>query len=41
MVEVKEAATPLTNMRDTLNPGGVIYGFSCSVDNTFLNRIKR
>ena len=40
MVEVKEAATPLTNWRYTLNPGGSIYGFPCSVDNTFMNRIK-
>ena len=40
MVEVKEAATPLTNWRYTLNPGGAIYGFPFSVDNSFMNRIK-
>jgi prolycopene isomerase len=40
MVEVKEAATPLTNWRYTLNPGGAIYGFPCTVDNSFMNRIK-
>jgi prolycopene isomerase len=40
MIEVKEAATPLTNWRYTLNPGGSIYGFACSVDNTFMNRIN-
>ena len=40
MVEVKEAATPLTNWRYTMNPGGAIYGFPFSVDNSFKNRIK-
>lgn len=35
MVEVKESATPLTNWPYTLNPGGAIYGFPFSVDNTF------
>ena len=40
MVEVMEAATPLTNWRYTLNPGGAIYGFHFSVDNSFMNRIK-
>jgi phytoene dehydrogenase-like protein len=40
MVEVKEAATPLTNWRYTMNPGGAIYGFDFSVDNAFMNRIK-
>ena len=40
MVEVMEAATPLTNWRYTLNPGGSIYGSPCSVDNTFMDRIK-
>lgn len=40
MVETEEAATPLTNWHYTRNPGGAIYGFDFSVDNTFLNRIK-
>ena len=40
MVEVREAATPLTNWHYTRNPGGAIYGFDCSVDNSFMNRIK-
>lgn len=40
MVEVKEAATPLTNWRYTLNSGGAIYGFPCTVNNSFMNRIK-
>ncbi|MEW6664924.1 MAG: NAD(P)/FAD-dependent oxidoreductase [Thermodesulfobacteriota bacterium] len=39
MIEVKEAATPLTNRRFTLNPGGAIYGFEQSVDNAFMNRV--
>ena len=40
MVEVREAATPLTNWHYTRNPGGAIYGFDCSVDNSFMNRKK-
>jgi len=40
MAEVVEAATPLTNSRYTLNPGGGIYGFPFTVDNSFRNRIK-
>ncbi|MCP3873078.1 MAG: NAD(P)/FAD-dependent oxidoreductase [Desulfobacteraceae bacterium] len=40
MVEVREAATPLTNWYYTRNPGGAIYGFDCTVDNSFMNRIK-
>jgi prolycopene isomerase len=40
LVEVKEAATPLTNWYYTLNPGGAIFGFPLSVDNSFINRIK-
>ncbi len=40
MIEVKEAATPLTNWRYTGNTEGAIYGFEQSVDNTFMNRIQ-
>lgn len=40
MVEVKEAATPLTNWRYTRNPEGAIYGFEQSVDNSFMTRLK-
>ena len=40
MIEVKEAATPLTNWRYTRNPGGAVYGFDMTVDNSFMNRIK-
>ena len=39
MVDVIEAATPLTNWRYTRNTEGAIYGFEQSVDNTFMNRI--
>lgn len=39
MIEVKVAATPLTNVRYTKNPGGAIYGYEQTVDNTFINRI--
>ena len=40
MIEVKEAATPLTNLRYTKNPEGAIYGYEQSLDNTYMNRIK-
>ena len=40
MIEVKEAATPLTNWRYTRNTEGAIYGFEQSMDNAFMNRIK-
>ena len=40
MIEVKEAATPLTNWRYTGNTEGAIYGFEQSMDNAFMNRIK-
>jgi len=39
MIEVAEAATPLTNLRYTGNPGGAIYGFEQSMDNAYMNRI--
>jgi len=40
MIEVREAATPLTNWRFTRNTEGAIYGFEQSTDNAFMNRIK-
>ena len=40
MIEVQEAATPLTNRRYTGNTEGAIYGFEQSMDNAFMNRIK-
>ena len=39
MIEVKEAATPLTNWRYTRNTEGAIYGFEQSMDNAFMKRI--
>jgi phytoene dehydrogenase-like protein len=39
MIEVQEAATPLTNWRYTGNTHGAIYGFEQSMDNAFMNRI--
>ncbi len=35
MVKVKEAATPLTNVAFTGNPGGAFYGFEQTPENTF------
>ncbi len=40
MIEVKVAATPLTNIRYTNNPEGAIYGYEQSLDNAYMNRIK-
>jgi phytoene dehydrogenase-like protein len=40
MIQVMEAATPLTNMRYTKNPEGAIYGYPPSTNNAFTNRIK-
>ena len=40
MIEVWEAATPLTNWRYTGNTEGAIYGFEQSMDNAFMNRIS-
>jgi len=39
MIEVKEAATPLTNWRYTSNTEGAIYGFEQSMGNSFMRRI--
>ena len=40
MIEVKEAATPLTNWRFTGNTQGAIYGFEQSMDNAYMNLIN-
>lgn len=40
MIQVMEAATPLTNLRFTRNPEGAIYGYPYSVDNAFINRMR-
>lgn len=39
MIVMREASTPLTNRRFTLNPAGAIYGYDQTVDNAFLNRL--
>jgi prolycopene isomerase len=39
MIAVMEAATPLTNLRYTKNPGGAIYGYEQSLENSFMNRL--
>jgi phytoene desaturase len=40
-VEVKEAATPLTNLRFTSNPRGAIYGWNQTVDNSGQRRFPQ
>lgn len=40
MIEVREAATPLTNWRYTGNTEGAIYGFEQSMQNAYMNRIS-
>ncbi len=40
MIDVSEAATPLTNWRYTGNTQGAIYGFEQSMDNAYMNRIE-
>jgi prolycopene isomerase len=39
MIDMREAATPLTNRRFTGNTSGSIYGFDQTVDNAFMNRL--
>jgi prolycopene isomerase len=40
-IEVKEVATPLTNLRYTLNPRGAIYGWNQTVDNSGQRRFPQ
>ena len=40
MIEIQEAATPLTNWRYTRNTEGAIYGFEQVVKNAYLERIE-
>jgi phytoene dehydrogenase-like protein len=40
MIDIKEAATPLTNRRFTGNTDGAIYGFEQSMNNAYMNRIS-
>jgi prolycopene isomerase len=39
MVEIMDAATPLTNLRYTKNPEGAIYGYEQSLENSFMTRL--
>ncbi|MBP7766014.1 MAG: NAD(P)/FAD-dependent oxidoreductase [Syntrophaceae bacterium] len=39
MIEMREAATPLSNRRFTGNTAGAIYGFDQTRENTFMNRL--
>jgi phytoene desaturase len=39
-IKYQEIATPLTNVRYTLNPGGSIYGSEQSVENMYLGRLR-
>lgn len=39
MIEVMEAATPLTNVRYTRNPEGSIYGYEQSLANSYMTRL--
>ncbi|PQP35459.1 hypothetical protein C6A37_02410 [Desulfobacteraceae bacterium SEEP-SAG9] len=40
MIEVKDAATPLTNWNYTGNTEGAIYGFEQSMENSYMKRIS-
>ena len=40
MIEVMEAATPLTNVYYTGNPEGAIYGYEQSMNNAYMNRLQ-
>lgn len=40
MIIEREAATPLTNIAYTANPGGAIYGYEQAMNNQFMGRIK-
>lgn len=39
-IKYMEVATPLTNYRYSLNPGGAIYGSEQTVDNMYLGRLR-
>jgi len=39
MIVMRDSATPLTNLRFTLNTSGAIYGYNQAVDNSFMSRI--
>jgi len=39
MIVMKDASTPLTNVRYTLNTRGAIYGYDQTMDNSGFNRL--
>ncbi len=39
MIEIMEAATPLTNVRYTRNPEGAIYGYEQVLENSYMTRL--
>jgi prolycopene isomerase len=41
MIEVMEAATPLTNLRYTKNPQGAVYDFEQSLENSYRTRLDK
>ncbi|MBW1945906.1 MAG: NAD(P)/FAD-dependent oxidoreductase [Deltaproteobacteria bacterium] len=41
MIEVMEAASPLTNIHYTGNPEGAIYGYQQSMDNAYMTRLEQ
>ena len=40
MIEVVEAASPLTNITYTRNPEGAIYGYEQAMNNAYMNRLE-
>ena len=38
MIEVRDAASPLTNWRFTRNPGGAIFGFEQTLNHAYIDR---
>ena len=40
MIEVMEAASPLTNVYYTQNPEGAIYGYEQAMNNAYMNRLE-
>jgi len=39
MIIMSDSATPLTNLRFTLNTAGALYGYNQSIDNSFMTRL--
>jgi len=39
MIAMRDSATPLTNLRFTMNTSGAIYGYNQTVENSFMSRL--